>query len=991
MEYYNEIKNLGINRLEPHGAAVSWPDVKKAIAMTRKSNEYFKSLSGTWDFFYAKSKYEIPTGCHGIEFDVSSWDTTPVPSCWQSHGYGTPHYTNSVYPIPLDPPFIPDANPTGIYRTEFSVPGAFDGRRTILHFAGVNSAFTVYVNGIECGYSQCSHMPSEFDITDCTEPGLNLISVEVYQYNCASYLEDQDFFRHSGIFREVYIYSIPEVHIKDFYVDASLGDDYITGIINVECMISSETDELVYQLYDPAGNIVIDEKIIPGIKCTYQVESPEQWSAEIPALYSSVLILNGKDIRSCRTGFKRVDIEVGVFKVNGKPIKIKGVNRHDTHYLLGHAMSRTSMYDDAVLMKQNNINAVRTSHYPTDPYFMDLCDEIGLYVIDEADLEAHGFYYDDPDYDVSDKDEWKPHFTDRAKRMVLRDRNHPCVIMWSLGNETRYGQNHLAMIEELRKFSKNLPIHYERAVKDSGPDVVSVMYPEISRVIGEGESKDDKRPYFLCEYGHAMGNASGNLKEYWDAFYKYPRLMGGCIWEWIDHTQIAVDENGQIFYGYGGDFGDVPNDGNFCMDGLNYPDRTPHTSLIELKKVMEPAIVRQSGENTFTILNTNVFQSLDYLQCRTELLKNGYLTEEYPLDISSIGPGEEKEFKSPYIIESGSEYCMKESNLYASRGFEVCKSQLVYERPTTFGKLSPEGSISIDETGKDLIVSGDDFYIKFDRLSTCMTDWFHKGTSMLDSGPTPNFFRASTDNDKTRMKKLWKDMGLDRMYGRTVDFSSRVEDKKALICVCALYSCSGQKPLFKVDTEYTVYPDGTVDMKTGFTPLRKADYIPRIGTALKLPLDFNRMNWYGRGPHESYSDRKESALLGVYESFVEDQFEPYEYPQETGNKLDTRWLSFTNQHDFGFMVIAEKPISASALLYTAIELDEKKHQKDLIPDGSICLNLDAAQTGVGNHSCGPETLEKYRLYPRFEETHIRFIPFNRMETSEDELYNHHAG
>jgi beta-galactosidase/beta-glucuronidase len=996
MEYYNNLGNLGINRLEPHGASISWPDIETALSQSRQKNRYFRSLSGTWDFFYAENKYEIPKGCHGIEYDVSGWDTTPVPSCWQTRGYGIPHYTNSVYPIPLEPPYIPDENPTGIYRTEFSVPADFDNRRVILHFGGVNSAFTVYINGEECGYSQCSHMPSEFDVTPFVEVGMNLISVEVYQYNCASYLEDQDFFRHSGIFREVYIYSIPEIHINDFHVNATLGDDYDTGIVHVECDVSDDSGKLIYRLVDPQGHIVIDEEVYPGIKCSFQVDSPELWSAESPFLYTSILILNGSDFRSCRTGFKQVDIKNGVFMVNGKPIKIKGVNRHDTHYLLGHAMSRSSMYDDAVLMKQNNINAVRTSHYPTDPYFMDLCDELGLYIIDEADLEAHGFYYDDPEYDVSDKDEWKPHFVDRAKRMVLRDRNHPCVIMWSLGNETRYGRNHLAMMDEIKKYSGNIPIHYERAEYNEGPDVVSVMYPEISKIIAEGEKKDNLRPYFLCEYGHAMGNASGNLKEYWDAFYKYPRLMGGCIWEWIDHTQVAMDDDDIVFYGYGGDFGDIPNDGNFCMDGLNYPDRAPHPSLIELKKVMEPAKVIKSGNDSFLIKNTNVFMSLDYLDCRLELIKNGYPVEESKLDVTGIEPGTEREYKVPFVIPGDGEYCiniyftLKESTLYAIRGFEVCKSQLTFGWNSSLKPLELTGKVSIEENGRDLIVSGDDFYIRFDKLTSCMTDWFHKGTSLLDAGPVPNFFRASTDNDKTRMKKLWKDMGLDRMYGRTVDLSTVKEDGRVIIKVSALHSCSGQKPLFRVDSTYTIHTDGTLDLHSKFTPLRKTDYIPRIGTALKLPLEFSDMKWYGKGPHESYVDRQESAVLGIYESTVEEQLEPYEYPQENGNKMDTRWMSFTNPYDFGIMMIAENPISASALLYTAIELDKRNHQKDLIPDGSICVNLDAAQTGVGNHSCGPETLEEYRLYPRNEETNIRFIPFNRTETSEDELYTIHT-
>ena len=990
MEYYKNLSILGINRLEPHSTSLSYSEREAAASGSRKRCNYFKSLCGTWDFFYAENKYEVPKGCHGVEYDASDWDTTPVPSCWQTQGYGIPHYTNSVYPIPLEPPYIPDFNPTGIYRTEFSVPQNFEERKTILHFGGVNSAFTVFINGVECGYSQCSHMPSEFDVTAMIEPGLNLLSVEVYQYNCATYLEDQDYFRHSGIFREVFIYSPPGESIDDFYIDATLADDFTTGILNVRCQTSSGS-KIRYELLDSIGNTVLDEEIPAGTACTFQIDAPDCWNAETPNLYTSIVSLDGKDYRSCKTGFKRVDIKDGVFLINGKPVKIKGVNRHDTHFLTGHAMDRSTLYDDAVLMKQNNINAVRTSHYPTDPYFLELCDEMGLYVINEADLEAHGFYYDDPDYDVSDKEEWQPHFIDRAKRMVLRDRNHPSVIMWSLGNETRYGRNHLAMMDEIRKYSGNIPIHYERAENREGPDVVSIMYPEISKLIEEG-NKDDKRPYFLCEYAHAMGNASGNLKEYWDTFYEYPRLMGGCVWEWVDHSQLTVDEDGVMFNGYGGDFGDIPNDGNFCMDGLNYPDRTPHTSLLELKKVIEPVKVRALGDSAIKIWNTNTFRALDYLDCTVELIENGYTVSERNLDISGIGPGMEKEFPVPFPIKDKSECCMnfvftlRESTAYAMRGHKVCKSQIVFEHETSLVPINSSGEIEMEENGRWLYVYGDDFRIVFDRLESRLADWFHKGVSVIDSGPEPNFYRAPTDNDMTRMKKAWEDLGLNRMFGRVEDFTVSLVDDKALIHTSVIQSCKGQKPLFKVVTDYTIHGDGIMDIVTEFNPLRKPDYIPRIGSAMKLPLEFSRMNWYGMGPHESYCDRRESVHLGVYESSVEEQFEPYERPQETGNKLATRWLSFSDIHGSGLMIIAENPISASALLFTATELASKAHQKDLVHDGSICVNLDAAQTGIGNNSCGPETLEQYRLYPRYEKTSLRFIPFHRSEASEDELY-----
>lgn len=1005
MKYYNDIKILGINRLSAHGTSIPYSKIDDALQFKRNDSPFFKSLNGVWDFYHAQCIYDIPAGHCKVDFDASQWNTTPVPSCWQAQGYGTPHYTNAVYPMPMAPPFVPDENETGIYRTEFTVPPSFLHRRTILHFGGVNSAFKVYINGIECGYSQCSHMPSEFDITDLLEDELNLLSVEVYQFNCASFLEDQDYFRFSGIFREVYLYSVPTVHITDFYVEASLTDNMQDGLLNIECSYDGPGAEIVYYLYDSTGLLLAEKALGKDCKAILEIDSPAKWNAEDPNLYYSIAVLydntgEALDIRSLKTGFRRVDIEGGVFKINGRPIKLKGVNRHDTHYLLGHAVTRESMLDDVVLMKQNNINSVRTSHYPPDPYFLDLCDEYGLYIIDEADLEAHGFGYSDHGYDVSDKTEWHPHFVDRAKRMVLRDRSHASVIMWSLGNETRYGVNHLAMIAEIKKYSSSLPIHYERACEKPGPDVVSVMYPLIEDVQKAGEDISDSRPYFLCEYGHAMGNASGNLKEYWELFYKYPRLMGGCIWEWVDHTLLTMDENGNMFYGYGGDFGDIPNDGNFCMDGLNYPDRTPHTSLVELKKVLEPArILNIDYDNmTFELQNTNSFKSLDYLFCNVELLKNGFMIEETTLDVSFIQAGSSHVFNIPFDIIPGNEYCVNfyftlaYSTVYAVRGFEVCRSQIIFEHEATFIENNSYASFNpeAESDGRYLRISGSDFQMTFDRFSAELTDWFHRGVSLIDKGFTPDFFRASTDNDKAKMRKIWLDMGLDRMKSRCESFEVFENGRTITVEVIRIMASVGQKPLFRVKTEYIIYSDGVLDIESEFEPLRETNYIPRIGLGFKIPLSMHSMKWYGCGPHESYSDRHQSALLGVYEGDVADQLEPYEFPQESGNKLDTRWISFTDLTGNSLLIVSESPISASALLYSAKTLDDAKHKMDLVPDGSICVHLDIAQSGIGNNSCGPEPLDKYRLYPKQSSMKLRFIPFHVNEASSDELYRKHV-
>ncbi|MFO7637180.1 MAG: glycoside hydrolase family 2 TIM barrel-domain containing protein [Clostridia bacterium] len=1003
MENHRNLSLLSENRLSPHGCSIPYPDVLCAMKKTRDLSPYYKTLNGEWDFFYAENRYEVPKGHHRLDFDNSGWDTIPVPSCWQAHGYDQPNYVNSYYPYPVDPPHMPDEIPVGIYRTEFCVPKSFGKRRTILHFGGVNSSFVFFVNGQEAGYSQCSHMPSEFDITHLVEEGLNLLSVEVYKWSAVSYMEDQDFFRFSGIFREVYLYSTAGERFLDTYVHGGLSPDWSSGTLEARCPFTAEGCSATLILFDAEGKVVLEGPLDEKGSGSFTVPDPLPWTAETPHLYTSVLVLldaSGKcvDVRFLHTGFKTVGITKGIFMVNGRPVKIKGVNRHDNHYMLGHAMSRESMEQDAVLMKENNINAVRTSHYPTDPYFLDLCDRLGLYVIDEADLEAHGFGYGDPETDISDKEEWLPHFVDRAERMVLRDRSRACVIMWSLGNETRYGKNHLAMIEAIKKLdSAALPIHYERAEENPGPDVVSVMYPLVDEVIRQGNKKKDPRPYFLCEYGHAMGNASGNLREYWDAFYKYPRLMGGCVWEWVDHTLLALDEEGELFYSYGGDFGDHPNDNNFCMDGLNYPDRTPHTSLLELKEVLSPAVVDKADleKRTFTIRNTRDFTGLDDLECHLEHRENGVLVDEHLLSRLDIGPGKRKTYPIPFILDLNVEtsidfsFRTRFSTNALGKSHEVGKSQVLAEKilPTSVPSPTAFSPVEVEEDGRIILVQGDDFILSFDRLKGRPDRWEYKGVSLLEEGFEANFFRACTDNDKPHIRKEWLWLGLDRLTSRVESFDYEMIPEGILISSSKVYCARAKKPVFRVHSRYTVYNSGILRIEADFLPMRKTTYIPRMGIQCLIPEDFSSMKWYGRGPHESYVDRCRSALVGIYEGDVSDQHEPYEFPQETGSKLDTRWVSFRDVCDTGIMVVADGPMSVNASFYTVGELDEKTHYNELEHSGSLVLNFDVRMGGVGNNSCGPEPLMEYRLYPEERETlGLTLVPFTSKEWSEEEYY-----
>ncbi|HHW47296.1 MAG TPA: beta-galactosidase subunit alpha, partial [Clostridiaceae bacterium] len=563
------LRLLPENSEKPSSAPIPYADIQTALKGERGASPYFMLLNGNWKFMYAENLSKVPENFHMEDFDQTGWDTIPVPSNWQMHGYDVPNYTNIEYPYPLDPPHVPDENPIGLYRKDFYIPEAWEGRHVFISFGGVNSAFTLWINGHRVGYGQCSHMPFEFNITEYIRPGKNTIAVMVYKWSATSYIEDQDFWRLSGIFREVYLYSTRDVHIRDLHINTDLDDEYKDAVLNVKITLKnysrlhSDKYFVAVSLVDGRGNAVFEKNINtpvqlgPGDETVLFLEekviTPEKWTAETPNLYNTLVVLKDEDeniveVESVNTGFRKIEIKNSQLYINGVSVKLKGVNRHDTDCDLGHAVSREIMLKDILLMKQHNINAVRTSHYPNDPYWLDLCDKYGLYVIDEADLEAHGFGYEDPEYDLSDKDEWKEVFVDRARRMVERDKNHPSVIMWSLGNETRYGRNHDAMAEWIRDKDNTRPIHFERALDAEVVDVVSVMYPEVHDLIKEGERTDDNRPFFMCEYAHAMGNGPGNLKEYWEAIYWYPRLIGGCVWEWVDHGIRQFTEDGKKWF-----------------------------------------------------------------------------------------------------------------------------------------------------------------------------------------------------------------------------------------------------------------------------------------------------------------------------------------------------------------------------------------------------------------------------------------------------------
>lgn len=1003
---------LARNREPAHATLIPYADASTAQSFERGLSPYFKLLNGQWKFYYAPYPEACPKGFEDPAYNVESWDSIPVPSNWQMLGYDKPNYTNVAYPYPVDPPYVPDDNPIGLYRRDFAIPSDWQDKQIFLSFQGVNSAFNVWVNGHEVGYSQGSHLPSEFNITPYVKPGTNVLAVRVYKWSDASYLEDQDMWRLSGIFRDVYLMATPNVHMRDVYITTDLDQQYTDAVLSTKVYIKNYSTSkassytMSMQLLDDKGNIIMEKNDIGNIsldaqeetiiKVDSQVPCPRKWSAEDPALYTLLLILkdtNGyiTEVESFAVGFRKITIENQQLLVNGIPVKLKGVNRHDTHPDLGHAVSLDSMIKDITLMKQHNINTVRTSHYPNDPRWLDLCDRYGLYVIDETDLECHGFGVTGNINQISDDPDWEEAYIDRVQRMVERDKNHPSVIIWSLGNESGYGRNHDAMATWIRQHESTRPIHYEGAHDAEVVDIVSVMYPTVERLIAEGQRTDDPRPFFMCEYAHAMGNGPGNLKEYWKAIYKYPRLIGGCIWEWVDHGIRQYTASGEEWFAYGGDFDDHPNDGNFCIDGLNFPDRVPHTGLIEYKKIIEPVKVEpiDISAGTFKISNLYNFISLEHLEGSWSLTQDGKVIDQGSLPPLKVPAGQSMMVTIPYtkpVAKARTEYwlnfsfTLNKDTIWAHRGFELAWAQfkLPIETPTAIPiALASMPELCLKETEYTITVTGHDFEVIFDKHYGRISAYNYHGMPLIYQGPRINLWRAPTDND-VHQAELWKKAGLNRLMSRVTKLSSTMLKPQAVqVKVSQVLAPYSLAPVCYGDITYTIYGNGDIDVSARISPREDLPHLPRIGIEMQLPKGLEQFTWYGRGPHENYIDKKESAPIGIYSGTVDEQHVPYIRPQENGNKSDVRWASISDLRGMGWLIIGKPTFNISVHHYTAEDLTQAQHTYELIHRDETIVNIDYEQDGLGSNSCGPGPLEKYQLLPKDVQFEFLLRPFSK--------------
>lgn len=1194
---------VGRNKEPGHVPLVIYDDPAAALSGDPEVSPYLQSLNGNWKFHWAPYPATAPEEFYREDYDVSQWDEIPVPSNWQLQGYDLPIYTNVREPFaPAEPPRVPkDYNPVGSYRRTFTISESWQDRQVFLHFDGVKSAFYVWVNGQEVGYSQGSMTPAEFNLTPYINLGENTLAVRVYRWSDGSYLEDQDMWRLSGIYRGVYLFATPHVHVRDFWVRTPFDSNYQNATLQVGVKVRNLNampagpKQVEVGLFDRenqpvfAAPLVGTVEVPPGeevtVELSREVPSPHKWSAEQPYLYTLLVTLKEPrgevlEIVSHKIGFRQVELKEGQLRVNGVPILIKGVNRHEHDPDTGRVVSQERMIQDLKLMKQFNINAVRTSHYPDDPRWYDLCDQYGLYLFDEANIESHAFW------DRFTKDpQWKTAFLERGQRMVERDKNHPSVIVWSLGNESGYGPNHEALAHWIRQAEPTRLIHYHPAENAPMVDLLAPMYPSVEQILNLAQDPDETRPVIMCEYAHSMGNSTGNLKEYWEAIETHKRLQGGFIWDWVDQglrrrtpttpdrspyrhdgivsarivngrsgqaiadgyvalpasraldltgnqitlevwvfpkategpnpfitkgdhqyalkqkdrntiefsihdgTWIAVqaptppdwtqgwhhlvgvydgqrlklyldgelkgvtEHEGTIdhcpypvnigrnaeanrtlrglidqvriynralseeelfgsernpqdavlwmdfeefgeeveWFAYGGDFGESPTDGNFCINGLIWPDRRPHPALWEYKKVLEPVRVKplDLAAGKVEIINRYHFSNLNTLDIAWTLAVDDEILQQGTLPRLDVPPGGSQVVTVPFTppeCRPGAEYWLTLSftlahdTLWAERGHEVAWAQfkMPFEVPApAVMPLEEMPPLQLAESGEAVSIQGPDFRVVFNRSKGTITSWRYQGRELLARGPRLNLWRAPTDNDARTLERSWREAGLDRLRHQVKEVKVRqVQPQVVQVHIRTYVAAPGHAAGFESEYHYTLYGSGDVVLEHTVSPQGELPPLPRVGLQMRLRGDYDRFTWYGRGPHETYPDRKLGARIGVYHSPVEEQYVPYLMPQENGNKTEVRWVALANEEGLGLLAVGKPTLNVSAHHFTPEDLTEAKHPFELRRREDITLNLDYQVCGLGNGSCGPGTLPQYLVPPKPYRYTLRLRPFS---------------
>lgn len=983
------------NRLPMRSSYIAYENEELAIKGQREESQRFRSLDGTWKFFWTEHFKNLPEGFEKISFDDSSWDNFKVPANWEFYGYGTPIYVNQPFEFAVenpDPPYIKnDLQPTGIYRKTFELPQSWEDQQVFIHLGAVKSAFRLYVNGQYVGLGEDSKLESEFDLTSYLKPGKNLIAIEVRRWSDGSYLEAQDFWRISGIQRSVYLYSRPGIHLYDLTVKSSLKNEYKDGELQVDVEIwnklsSDERNTTVdIKLIDSSGlelytewqkatglarkygkTILRFETLVPNIKA---------WSAETPYLYDLIITIKDQDQHTLevidqKVGFRTYEIVGNEFLVNGKPVWFKGVNRHESHPATHHVITREQMLLDIKNMQELNINAVRLSHYPNDPLWYDLCDQYGFYVIDEANLESHGLYYS-PEKTLGNNPNWEYAHMLRIKRMVQRDKNHPSVVAWSLGNEAGNGYNFYKAYKWLKSFDPTRPVQYERSTTEWNTDIIVPQYPHPD-YLEYYATHNPTRPYIMSEYAHAMGNSMGNFQEYWDNIEKYPSLQGGYIWDWVDQG-IYKEVNGKTIFGYGGDWGDenTPSDNNFLINGVVMPDRSWNPHAYEVRKVYQEIGFQLNRDSSELIIrNKYFFRDLSNFRYRLKLLRNGEVLEEAnwePLALPAKNQTHQPlAFKIPE--DATAEYILRIQALTVDKAGLLEAGTLVAEEEFMLRKgFVPEISFQnedfvIQDNADFLEISGRKFNFEIDKKSGLLKNFRFSGKKLINEGLELSVFRPLNDNDFGA--------GYNRKFDylkypnqHLVKMDHQIDESGVLEITMEFDVLQGDGRLVQ---KLKVYKEGKIHVSNEFTALNDShDYIMKFGNRFELPQQLDRVKWYGRGPWESYKDRKTSAMLGIYSRSVQEMYHPYIRPQESGNRTDTRWMKITSSKGNGFRIVMdEKNFNFSALPYSCDQLypsAEKSQQHSMLLEsaGKTFLNIDLEQMGIGGiNSWGATPLEK---------------------------------
>jgi beta-galactosidase len=992
---------FGINKEYYHVNVVPYETKESSLKFDKTLSGYYKSLNGIWKIDYVTKPSEVPADFYKPEYPVSNWKDVKVPFSLENAGIGEFIFRNIKHPFDSkNPPFVGDEfNPVASYRTNFTVPSEWSEREIFINFDGVESAFYLWINGQKVGYSENSYCPAEFNITRYIKPGENILAIQVYRFSDGSYLEDQDFWRLTGIFRDVFLYSVPKVFIADYTFTTNLDDKYIDALfdisLKVKCLNTSRQNEKFMahiSLTDGEGKEVFKEKseiftltdqreIL--VRISKEVTNPYKWTAETPYLYNLLLSLvdsNGVAIEylSTKVGFREIEWKEGILKVNGQRILVRGVNRHEHDPVSGRYVTKESMLQDIKLMKLFNINAVRTCHYTNTPLWYDLCDEYGIYLCAEANLESHQFWSR-----FSKDSTWLKSFMDRNAGNVEPYKNHASILYWSLGNESGFGPNHVKMSEWIHKNEPTRPVHYNPADTDPSIDIIAPMYPSVEGYIKQ--AKENNRPVVMCEYAHAMGNSCGNLKEYWEPSYTLPRAQGGFIWDWVDQGFFHKDKNGNTFIANSGDLNDPKSEAYVAFDGLVLADRTPQPELYEYKYLIQPAKISLSDYSAgkIKVLNRYEFTNLNVLTAEWELLENGKRIQNGFLGKIDLLPNEEKEITVPFtkhVAKTNSEYFLNitfrlaTNTSWATEGHIVAWEQLPLPIPVEKKVYSCKESLktlSVTQTKNQILFSGKDFSISFDEQKGIISSIKNSGRELLKQGPQTILYRAPSDNDeewwdKSSPAAQWRKTGLNNLKFDLKNFS--VDKNKngfyEVNTTQKIYSDS-LNHIANNTVKYNIFPSGDIIVQSALEFAMEASDIAnkelaRIGMQMVLNPEFEKYKYYGRGPRENYQDRKSSAMLGEYESSVTDQYFPYSRPQNTGNKTDVRWAALTNNDGIGIAVSGFPTLETTALHFSENDLDKKSFTQ-IVKRNEVFFSVDYQQDGLGGASCGPGVRPDYIL------------------------------